>query len=82
MFFFCSSNEAESQLVYCTNSPSASVETLRKGVYTLSNERLDSPWAKQREGRKIFEKITSEADRVSKETLANQLLDFLCDTTR
>ncbi len=78
--FYSSLNKDNRQMMYCTNV-SETIEPLDSGVYTMSNERLDSPWAKQVEGRKKFESIISQADGITKECLTDKLIELLCDST-
>ena len=78
--FFLTFSKSSPQLAYCTNV-SSSVRVLNEGVYTLSNEELDTPWAKTVEGRKKFESIISQASVITKQQLTDRLFDLLCDTT-
>ena len=79
MTLFTSSSDSR-QLAYCSNKLDE-VRMLGSGTYTLSNEFLNSPWAKTTHGKKLFEEVISRADVLTKEQLTEQLLEVLSDTT-
>ena len=79
MTLFTSSSDSR-QLTYCSNKL-ADVQILGSGTYTLSNEFLNTPWAKATHGKKLFEEVISRADVLTKEQLTEQLLGVLSDTT-
>lgn len=68
--------------MYYTNKESRGPEVLMPGTYGLSNEQLDSPWAKVLHGKNRFSEILSNACTESKEELTSQLLELLSDNTR
>ena len=79
MTLFTSSSDSR-QLTYCSNKLDE-VQILGSGTYTLSNEFLNTPWAKATHGKKLFEEVISRADVLTKEQLTEQLLGVLSDTT-
>ena len=68
--------------MYYTNQDARSPVLLTPGVYGLSNEELDSPWAKVTHGKERFRSILLEgAAKLTKEDLTSQLLELLADKT-
>lgn len=61
-------------LHYVTNRPAAEVRALGRGLYGLSNDRLDTPWPKLERTRAAFGRAL-EADRPDAEALLAPLFD-------
>ena len=71
------------QAAYCCNQVDKPVQLLDAGLYGLSNQVLDSPWAKVEHGKSKVKSILSQmGPSTSDAELTQKLMDVLSDETR
>ena len=81
---FNGSGTAEAyQAAYCCNQGDKPLQLLKAGLYGLSNQVLDSPWAKVEHGKSRVKAILSQVGPCMTDTeLTQKLMDMLSDETR
>ena len=71
------------QAAYCCNQEDKPLQVLEAGLYGLSNQVLDSPWAKVEHGKGRIKHILSQVGPSTSDLeLTQKLMDVLSDETR